>query len=83
MMKVTAIQHAEPTITLEVSLSELKLLRDLFGAFSPKEVKQRFMEQGVGIHPNLGETLIDTAEMFRNQVIRVIDVASPSVKQGV
>lgn len=67
-MKRITLQVTEPRLTIEMSLSETKRLRDVLGAFAADEVRQRLREQNIDIHPNFGEWLNDVYDFFHTQV---------------
>jgi hypothetical protein len=72
-MKRVKLEHTEPKVTVEMSLSEMKFFRDVLGAFSPREVKERLELYSTPTHPNFMEQMLDMHSFFKTGVEKVLD----------
>ena len=78
-MKVTKITHTEPVLTLELTLGEMKQLRDIFGAFSPNELQDRITKvDGLKVHPNFKEFVHRTYQTLYSEVRRAVEASNSS-----
>lgn len=67
-MKKVSINLKEPTITIEMSLSEAKQIRDIIGAISASDIETKLRQRGAKIHPNFAEN----CDRFYNELFDIV-----------
>lgn len=67
-MKKVSTQLSEPTVTIEMPLSEAQQIRDIIGAVSPYELEKKIRLGGKDIHPNFKKNCI----RFYNELFDII-----------
>jgi hypothetical protein len=82
-MTVDTIKTTQPTVLVEFTFTEVKILRDVLGEIIPNEVEAQIRKSGLDVHPNLKEYIRNLYNSFYDAAEKMVEAATPSIRKHI
>ena len=82
-MKVDTIKTTQPTVLVEFTLTEVKILRDTLGEVEYKVIEDKIRKSGLDVHPNFGEYINRLYNEFVDTAERMVKSATPNIRKHI
>lgn len=80
-MKIDTIKTAQPTVLVEFTLTEVKILRDTLGEIEYYKIEEKLIKKGINTHPNYREYIYTMHTQLSDMAEQMVKATTPDINK--